>query len=366
MSSDSEEPFTPADNENDDYFITQFKFREISLTWVIEDFDFVCNTLKVFESPKFPSLISKEEVKWYFRFEPVELKADNEQKFKITLTNTSRIRKHIKGKFYFLTSDGKRVIFICNSSVFRDSYVWTKTGSDFYKSLECDKKGVKTVKLFCKFQVLNSIKDNIQKPLVCTSKTDNLLDQLEHSFNDQTLKDVTFKVRNQEFKAHKVILSIRSPVFAAMFNSKMTEELTSVVEIEDMNPIIFQKMLRFIYTDKVEDLEKSAMDLYYLAEKYQLQKLKSICVNSLYKHLSLVTMFKTVEFAEMFSLLDLKRRCLRIMGCNLKKIAKTSTFEELLKNYPHFASEIFEAQNAICNEVVNEEHSTNTVYEFKQ
>jgi hypothetical protein len=41
---------------------------------------------------------------------------------------------------------------------------------------------------------------------------------------------------------------MRSPVFAAMFLHPTKEELTSEVEVEDIDPDVFQKVLRYMYT----------------------------------------------------------------------------------------------------------------------
>ena len=75
--------------------------------------------------------------------------------------------------------------------------------------------------------------------------------QLETFYEKMMLKDVYFDVGDREFKAHKSILALRSPVFAAMFEHPTKEKMTNRVVIEDIEPSVFQELLRFIYTGRL-------------------------------------------------------------------------------------------------------------------
>ena len=63
--------------------------------------------------------------------------------------------------------------------------------------------------------------------------------------------DVNLNIRGREFPAHKNILAARSEVFAAMFQHPTKEKLSNQIEIEDIEPEVFQELLRFIYTGRV-------------------------------------------------------------------------------------------------------------------
>jgi hypothetical protein len=45
------------------------------------------------------------------------------------------------------------------------------------------------------------------------------------------------------------------------------------MEISNAKPMVVKKMLEFIYTAKVEDLDSAALDLLELADQYQLKDL---------------------------------------------------------------------------------------------
>ena len=111
---------------------------------------------------------------------------------------------------------------------------------------------------------------------------------LDGLFNNMQFSDIIFKVRGREFPAHKLILSARSEVFAAMFQHPTKENLTNQIKIEDIEPDVFQELLRFIYTGRVQvdKLEVMAAGLFIAADKYFLDQLKMTCENHLLRHMS--------------------------------------------------------------------------------
>jgi len=61
----------------------------------------------------------------------------------------------------------------------------------------------------------------------------------------------------------------------------MKETQQSCVEVKDSKEIVVREMLRFFYTGKIENLENICMDLYVLADRYMVDRLKSICTRAL-------------------------------------------------------------------------------------
>ncbi|GBM50661.1 Speckle-type POZ protein-like B [Araneus ventricosus] len=90
--------------------------------------------------------------------------------------------------------------------------------------------------------------------------------------------DVTLKCGGISIPAHKIILSARSPVFAAMFANPMKESRENEVDITDIDESVLRALLMFMYTGKTSDLTvSSAADLFFGADKYQLPGLKTAC-----------------------------------------------------------------------------------------
>jgi speckle-type POZ protein len=101
--------------------------------------------------------------------------------------------------------------------------------------------------------------------------------------------DVTFYVRGRKFAAHKNILAMRSPVFAAMFQYRTYKEvLSGEVEVEDVDPDVFQEVLRYMYTGLPQSttLDVMAPALLAAADKYLLDELKTRCETHLIRQMS--------------------------------------------------------------------------------
>lgn len=110
--------------------------------------------------------------------------------------------------------------------------------------------------------------------------------------------DVIIKVKGQEFLAHRTILTARSPVFASTFKNDMKEKATGMVEIEDCDPSSFSDFLCFLYCGNVENIStENVFNLFTAADKYDVQDLRSQCVEFMKKNLTVDTFCYTVTLA---------------------------------------------------------------------
>jgi speckle-type POZ protein len=130
--------------------------------------------------------------------------------------------------------------------------------------------------------------------------THQLTTQLEELFHDMSFSDVIFKVGGSEFPAHKIVLAARSEVFKAMFQHPTKEKSTNHVEIEDIEPEIFKELLRFIYTGclTAETMEKMAVKLLVVADKYFLTELKVACERHLIRFMSIENCLELILLEE--------------------------------------------------------------------
>ena len=103
---------------------------------------------------------------------------------------------------------------------------------------------------------------------------------MNHVFLDQNNNfDVTLRCGDKVFYCHKFMLSARSPVFKAMFQSNMRENETNNVEIEDMQDDVMQELLEYIYTGYYGNFKRVAKGLLAAAEKYQVDHLEESSSN---------------------------------------------------------------------------------------
>jgi speckle-type POZ protein len=107
---------------------------------------------------------------------------------------------------------------------------------------------------------------------------------METIFETMKFADITLYVRDWQFRAHKIILATRSPFFAAMFQHQTEDILLERVQIEDVEPAVFEEILHFIYTGRLSKSEmKSTMpfEILKVAGKYLIDQLKLECETQL-------------------------------------------------------------------------------------
>jgi speckle-type POZ protein len=131
----------------------------------------------------------------------------------------------------------------------------------------------------------STVADIHEKPF---SNNDQLIAQLEGLYENMKFSDITVNVRGRKFKAHKSILAARSKFFAAMFEHPTKENLTNQIEVEDVEPDVFQGILRFIYTGRLSESTMGKMSVRILAaaDKYLLDQLKAECETQLIYRMS--------------------------------------------------------------------------------
>ena len=126
----------------------------------------------------------------------------------------------------------------------------------------------------------------------------------------------------------------RSPVFDALFQSDLTEKAINTPKIEDIEPRVFEEVLRFIYTDEVNQMEEMASNLLAAAEKYMLTLLKEKCEVSLSLNVTVETCSELLLLADRYSALNLKKIVLEFIRFHSADIVKTSGWKTLLQSAP--------------------------------
>lgn len=141
--------------------------------------------------------------------------------------------------------------------------------------------------------------------------------------------------------AHKFILSLRSPVFKAMFSGSMNEATSNEVLIPDFDAVVMKEFISFIYTDRCERavLEQHAEPLLAIACKYQVPGLETMCENYLCASLSVANVVNVLYLSDLYNAAQLKTRALHYIAHNAKAVVETEGFFQSL-NY------------SLCQEVI--------------
>jgi len=183
-------------------------------------------------------------------------------------------------------------------------------------------------------------------------ETSILSDFERHLWKDAAFSDVKFVVGNdggeQEFKGHKGILSARSPVFSRMFAASMREGREGVVRVVDIEPTIFQEMLRYVYCDKCDEkiMQERTEELLAVADKYDIMRLKLMCENVLLQRVNVQNAIMCLTSADTYHATALKSRILDFVTLHFFEIIAFEGFKEWSLQNPLLVAEIHESVSA--------------------
>ncbi|XP_073355562.1 BTB/POZ and MATH domain-containing protein 1-like [Aegilops tauschii subsp. strangulata] len=134
--------------------------------------------------------------------------------------------------------------------------------------------------------------------------------------------DITFKVDGETFAAHRRVLAARSCVFTAELFGPMREKTTTCVHIKDMEAKVFKAMLHFIYSDSLPHIDDAnsigmAQHLLVAADRYNLERLKLICVQKLCNNMDTSMAATTLALAKQHGCRGLKEKLCNNMDTSM-------------------------------------------------
>lgn len=147
--------------------------------------------------------------------------------------------------------------------------------------------------------------------------------------------DVYFLIEENEeihrIPAHKCILAERSPVFFQMFYGPLKEKAD--VTTTDKHFIVsrngFEGFLQIFYSYDMQITSANVCEIYLLADKYDIQEWKPVCIQFLIKTLTIKTYFIAWELGLKFGLVDLIKLCEKTLKEKAVKIFSSSEFLEI-------------------------------------
>ena len=187
-----------------------------------------------------------------------------------------------------------------------------------------------------------------------------MIEQVGKLFGEKKFSDVKITCGKEVFYCHRSILSVRSPVFAAMFKSDMIENSSRIVDIKDTKPEAVKEMLHFIYhgttsTKNVKD--ELVWDLLVAADQYQLNLLKNKCEEKMCSTLDVNNSVEMLVLADLHRTFKLRTMSLMLVADNMKTIVNTDVYKEFNARHPDLALEITKALvQKLCGVNVEDEH----------
>ena len=158
--------------------------------------------------------------------------------------------------------------------------------------------------------------------------------RLCHFFNDEEFSDVAFLVQGQKVYGHKMVLSIVSDCFRAMFTTGFRESQALEIEIPDCSHAAFLAVMEYIYTGafpksltlnsnggqhgqqpRLPDDRQIAriVEILELADRFFLDHLKQVCESMLQGAVNTYTVMYLLTVAQKTNANQLQAICEHFM-----------------------------------------------------
>ena len=161
-----------------------------------------------------------------------------------------------------------------------------------------------------------------------------VLERNKHMFNNPVMNDIKFAFPNkQTIPAHKYVLAISSPVFFAMFYGDLAEK-SETVDITDCDPDVFLQFLRYLYYDDTNfgDVDR-AIQVCYLADKYDVPSLKGECVDFVDRIMEPLEALDVIQHAFLLKDQNLEEASWEVIDYNAQEIVADDSFLELKHDF---------------------------------
>ena len=140
---------------------------------------------------------------------------------------------------------------------------------------------------------------------------DTLLSELSLIFKNGENSDVKIVVGRKEFRVHKFMLATRSSVFSTILKHNVMENQQNIIiEVTDVDYDTMEKLLEYIYTGRVTNIDEAADKLLIAADIYALEGLKCMCSNTLIEKISTENLCEMFKLAVKYQVGDLKAEVL--------------------------------------------------------
>ncbi|XP_060554744.1 BTB/POZ domain-containing protein 6-like isoform X4 [Ruditapes philippinarum] len=159
------------------------------------------------------------------------------------------------------------------------------------------------------------------------------------------LADVWFAFKDDTYKlpAHKLLLSMRSEVFEAMFYGSLAESSDTIM-LEDIDISTMKMVLRYMYSDDIELDVNNVSCCLYAAKKYALYDMANKCAKFLETKIGVDTACTIYEQAKLYDEAQLATKCIDFITGNSKGVFLSKDFHTLA-----FESVLEIVRNGILN-----------------
>jgi len=169
----------------------------------------------------------------------------------------------------------------------------------------------------------------------------SMADDFSALLESPKFSDVTLCVEGKELSLHRNILAARSPVFRAMFEHNMRENYAGVFHVPDFSLDVVQDMVQFVYSGLAPNLEKHSLELFAIADKYGMTRLKLQCEAHLLTITSVNNVCEIIIIADLHQSENLKKEAMQFLVNNAKEVMSTGDYHTMETTHPRLVSEAF-------------------------
>ncbi|KAL7645652.1 UNVERIFIED_CONTAM: hypothetical protein RMT77_004038 [Armadillidium vulgare] len=164
------------------------------------------------------------------------------------------------------------------------------------------------------------------------------------------LCDVTLKVSDQCFTAHRIVLAAVIPYFNAMFTHDMAESKQKEITMQGIDPSALEALINFAYSGKIKIDSENVQSLLVGSSFLQLTEVREACGDFLKRRLHPHNVLGVRGFADTLSCWSLVEACNRYLN---KHFVEVSHSDEFL-NLP-----FSEIRDIICRDELNVQSEEN-------
>lgn len=310
---------------------TKYTIEEFNLTWRVANFSQIFDTVHA----EFP--LKNNSTIWKLRLVDKRFiylcRCDRGEPVNVELKYCLVSRyKTFEGETFhkFLAGNSAQILSL-------DVYKSHKDESRLLIEFEND-----TLEFFC---TLKMVGPALTKVAWCDDflkrSLDKLSDDLKKLLNNSEYFDVIISTGTKKLPVHKAILCARSKVFERMFQTDMLESKNQIIELDDLDFEIIEDFITFLYTGEVRMVSlHRTMNLYYVADKYEVEDLRENCSSYLEFNLCVDEACTILKFSELHGDQKLKNAVRFYIQMHAAEVKSTDGWKDLLKTNSLLALEI--------------------------
>jgi len=220
-----------------------------------------------------------------------------------------------------------------------------KQGYNFSELLACKKNKVPfhKNKTSLVIDIIMVVEENdMAKSEQIFQQNSNLLNAMKTISGLDELHDFTIICGEEEISCHKTVLAARSEILKAMLVGDTLERQENKVIFKDSTPKLVKVLVKHMYDGETpENINELAIDLIYLAVKYQVHDLIKACQEALIENLTDENAIATLIIVDRFvPQSSVRAKVLKFMTNHATKVIKSKDMGRFAQMYPVLVIEL--------------------------